>query len=76
LVFIPQNRQRVRLRFLIVHGTLPLGVALRFAALLVAGAARVLQLRVVARRHRRAHQPPGRDHSQQSGCRPGWLATR
>jgi hypothetical protein len=37
---------------------------------------RRLQLRVVARRHRRAHQPPGRDHSQQSGCRPGWLATR
>ena len=37
---------------------------------------RRLQLRVVARRHRRAHQPPGRDRSQQSGCRPGWLATR
>jgi lipopolysaccharide assembly protein A len=46
------------------EATLPLGVGLLFAALLgallvlVAGAARVLQLRVVARRHRRADQPP------------------
>jgi uncharacterized integral membrane protein len=59
LVFILQNGQRVRVRFLMVDGTLQLGVALLFAALLgamlvlVAGAARVLQLRVVARRHRR-----------------------
>ena len=64
LVFILQNGQRVRVRFLIANGTLPLGVALLFAALLgallvlVAGAARVLQLRVVARRHRRADQLP------------------
>jgi hypothetical protein len=39
-----------------VNGTLPLGAALLFAALL--GAARVLQLRVVSRRHRRADQLP------------------
>jgi lipopolysaccharide assembly protein A len=64
LVFILQNSQRVRMRFLIVDGTLPLGVALLFAALLgallvlAAGAARVLQLRVVARRHRRTDQGP------------------
>jgi uncharacterized integral membrane protein len=62
LVFILQNGQRVR--FLMVDGTLQLGVALLFAALLgamlvlVAGAARVLQLRVVARRHRRNDQGP------------------
>jgi uncharacterized integral membrane protein len=62
LVFILQNGQRVR--FLMVDGTLQLGVALLFAALLgamlvlVAGAARVLQLRVVARRHRRTDQGP------------------
>jgi uncharacterized integral membrane protein len=62
LVFILQNGQRVRVRFLMVDGTLPLGVGLLFAALLgallvlVAGAARVLQLRVVARRHRRTDQ--------------------
>jgi uncharacterized integral membrane protein len=64
LVFILQNGQRVRVRFLMVNGTLPLGAALLFAALLgallvlVAGAARVLQLRVVARRHRRTDQGP------------------
>ena len=64
LVFILQNGQRVRVRFLVVNGTLPLGAALLFAALLgallvlVAGAARVLQLRVVSRRHRRADQLP------------------
>src|SRR5215211_474726 len=64
LVFILQNGQRVRVRFLMVDGTLQLGVALLFAALLgallvlVAGAARVLQLRVVARRHRRTDQAP------------------
>jgi uncharacterized integral membrane protein len=64
LVFILQNSQRVHVRFLMVDGTLPLGVALLFGALLgallvlVAGAARVLQLRVVARRHRRTDQVP------------------
>ena len=64
LVFILQNGQRVRVRFLMVDGTLQLGVALLFAALLgallvlVAGVARVLQLRVVARRHRRTDQGP------------------
>jgi uncharacterized integral membrane protein len=64
LVFILQNGQRVRVRFLVANGTVPLGVALLFAALLgallvlVAGAARVLQLRVVARRHRRSDQAP------------------
>jgi lipopolysaccharide assembly protein A len=64
LVFILQNGQGVRVRFLMANGTLPLGVALLFAALLgallvlVAGAARVLQLRVVARRHRRTDQLP------------------
>jgi uncharacterized integral membrane protein len=64
LVFILQNGQRVRVRFLMANGTLPLGAALLFAALLgallvlAAGAARVLQLRVVSRRHRRTDQLP------------------
>ena len=50
------------MRFLLVDGTLPLGVGLTFAALLgallvlTAGVARVLQLRRVARRHRRTDQ--------------------
>lgn len=60
LVFILQNSQRVRIRFLMADGTLPLGVGLLFAVLLGAlmvltiGAARMLQLRRVARGHRRA----------------------
>jgi len=64
LVFILQNGQRVRVRFLMANGTLPLGVGLLFAALLgallvlVVGVARVLQLRGVARRHRRSDQGP------------------
>jgi uncharacterized integral membrane protein len=43
------------------HGHLPLGVALLLAAVsgvllvVLAGAARISQLRTVARRHRRAH---------------------
>lgn len=62
LVFILQNSQRVRIRFLTLDGALPLGVGLLFAVLLGAlvvltiGAARVLQLRRVARGHRRADQ--------------------
>jgi lipopolysaccharide assembly protein A len=62
LVFILQNGQRVEVRFLMVDGAIPLGVGLMFAALLgallvlTAGAARVLQLRRVARRHRRSDQ--------------------
>ena len=73
LVFILQNGQRVRVRFLMVDGTLQLGVALLFAALLgallvlVAGAARVLQLRVVARRHRRTDQASERSDGTSSG---------
>src|SRR6266511_1168987 len=49
LVFILQNGQRARVRFLMADGAL---------LVLVVGAARVLQLRVVARRHRRADQVP------------------
>jgi lipopolysaccharide assembly protein A len=62
LVFILQNGQRVQVRFLMLDGSIPLGLGLTFAALLGAllvlnaGAARVLQLRHVARRHRRADQ--------------------
>lgn len=62
LVFILQNGQGAHVRFLMMDGTIPLGVGLMFAALLgallvlTAGAARVLQLRRVARRHRRTDQ--------------------
>ena len=60
LVFILQNPQSVNLSFLVFHGQLPLAIALLFAMMLGAvivlasGAARILQLRGVARRARRS----------------------
>ncbi len=59
LIFILQNQQNIDLRFLGFEGRLPLAVALLFAMILGAvivaslGGARILQLRVVARRNRR-----------------------
>jgi lipopolysaccharide assembly protein A len=59
LVFILQNQQSVEVTFLMFHGHLPLAVALLFALILGAvivvafGAARILQLRMVAGRARR-----------------------
>jgi uncharacterized integral membrane protein len=59
LVFILQNLQNVELSFLVFHGHLPLAVALLFAVILGAtivlafGAARIMQLRMVARASRR-----------------------
>jgi putative membrane protein len=60
LVFILQNPRSVELSFLVFHGQLPLAIALLFAMMLGAvvvlasGAARIIQLRGVARRARRA----------------------
>jgi uncharacterized integral membrane protein len=59
LVFILQNQQSVQVTFLFFKGSLPLAVALLFALILGAvivfafGAARILQLRMVAGRARR-----------------------
>jgi lipopolysaccharide assembly protein A len=59
LVFILQNQQSVDVTFLVFKGHLPLAVALLFALILGAvivvafGAARILQLRMVARGARR-----------------------
>ncbi len=59
LIFILQNQQSVEVSFLPFHGQLPLAVALLFALILGAvivfafGAARILQLRLVAGRARR-----------------------
>lgn len=59
LVFILQNQQSVQVSFLMLSGHLPLAVALLFAMILGAlivvafGAARILQLRMVAGRARR-----------------------
>src|ERR1700687_5249858 len=59
LIFILQNQQSVEVTFLMFKGHLPLAVALLFALILGAvivfafGAARILQLRMVAGRARR-----------------------
>jgi lipopolysaccharide assembly protein A len=64
LVFILQNQQRVDVSFLMFSGHLPLAVALLFAMTLGAlivfafGAARLLQLRMVAGRARRKAVSP------------------
>src|SRR5437870_7374716 len=64
LVFILQNQQGVEVTFLMFSGRLPLAVALLFALLLGAivvfafGAARILQLRMVAGRARRKGSSP------------------
>ena len=58
LIFVLENGQRANVSFFGAHGHLPMGVALLLAAvfgvLLVAlpGTARILQLRILARRRR------------------------
>jgi uncharacterized integral membrane protein len=58
LIFILQNSDKVQISYLGAHGELPLGVALLFAAVLgillvvIPGTARIMQLRILARRHR------------------------
>ena len=64
LVFILQNQQSVDVTFLLFKGHLPLAVALLFALILGSvivfafGAARILQLRMVAGRARRKGPVP------------------
>ena len=59
LIFVLQNGTQVSVSYLGMHGHLPLGVALLLAAVcgvllvVLAGAARISQLRATARRHRR-----------------------
>jgi uncharacterized integral membrane protein len=59
LIFILANGQQVSISYFGAHGHLPLGVALLLAAVLgvllvvVPGTGRILQLRVIAHRHRR-----------------------
>ena len=63
LIFILENGQRASISYFGAHGHMPLGVALLFAAVLgivmvvIPGTARIIQLRIAARRHRRAGAP-------------------
>jgi uncharacterized integral membrane protein len=65
LVFILENGSRVKVSYFGASGHLPLGVALLLAAvggallIGIVGVARVGQLRLTARRHRRSHTQPG-----------------
>lgn len=60
LIFILENGKTVDIAYLGAHGHLPLGVALLLAAVcgglltVLAGTARMAQLRAAVRRHRRA----------------------
>lgn len=60
LIFILQNGEKVDISYMGAHGHLPLGVAMLFAAVcgvllvVLAGTARISQLRATARKHRRA----------------------
>jgi uncharacterized integral membrane protein len=60
LIFILQNGTKVDISYMGAHGHLPLGVAMLLAAVcgvllvVLAGAARISQLRATARKHRRA----------------------
>lgn len=62
LVFILQNGRQEQMQFLWMQFTLPLGVALLLAAVgggllvILLGVARLSQLRLAARRHRRAER--------------------
>ena len=61
LIFILQNGQKVDISYMGAHGHLPLGVALLLATVcgvllvVLAGTARISQLRAVNRRHRRVN---------------------
>jgi uncharacterized integral membrane protein len=60
LIFILENGKSVDVAYFGAHGHVPLGVALLLAAVLgilmvvIPGTARIVQLRLTARRHRRA----------------------
>ena len=60
LIFILQNGTKVDVSYMGAHGHLPLGAAMLLAAVcgvllvVLAGAARISQLRATARKHRRA----------------------
>jgi uncharacterized integral membrane protein len=82
LIFILENGQRANIAFFGVHGHLPLGVALLLAAVLgvllvvVPGTGRIVQLRIVARRHRRidakrASAPPSVAADPSAAADPG-----
>ena len=79
LIFILENGQKIEISFFGAHGHLPLGVALLMAAIfgilvvVIPGAGRMIQLRMLAKRHRKqvaAMQPQPVDPHQPGGAAP------
>lgn len=77
LVFILENQQNVRIGYFGAHAQLPLGVALLLAAVggallaVVAGTARIMQLRAHARRRRNGQAQPRAQGSSPQPSPPG-----
>ncbi len=82
LIFILQNSRTVQVSYLGARGHLPLGVALLLAAVLgmllvvIPGTARVIQLKITARRHRAIDAGRGNSTQEPSNCIPGRQARR
>jgi uncharacterized integral membrane protein len=82
LIFILENGQKVNIGYFGAHGHLPLGVALLLAAVLgvllvvIPGAGRIIQLRIVARRYRKlgTRPTPGTQPTEPAGA-PGTAVT-
>jgi len=76
LIFILENSRSVDVAYFGAHGHVPLGVALLLAAVLgilmvvIPGTARIVQLRLTARRHRRADAGRLAASQQQPGDTP------
>jgi uncharacterized integral membrane protein len=76
LIFILENGHRVEISFFGAHGHLPLGVALLLAAVLgvllvvIPGTGRIVQLRILARRHGRAEKRAGAAQPQAGAGQP------
>ena len=75
LIFILQNGAEVNVSYLGAHGRMPLGVAMLLSAVcgvllvVLAGAARISQLRATARRHRRADARRAKATAQETAVR-------
>jgi uncharacterized integral membrane protein len=76
LIFIMQNSRSVEISFLWLNGHLPLGVAMLLSAVLgvllvvIPGTARIVQLRMVARRRSRQDATTMRPDAAKPGATP------
>ncbi len=77
LIFILENGNKVEISYFGAHGHMPLGVALLLSAVLgillvvIPGSARILQLRMTARRHRKLDT-----RTTEAAARPAAAASR